>query len=144
MKKELPFVESKRKVYASELRSTLEEYKKGLFVANSKREPLDDQVISTAYIEFHPGTWDGKTFWSEDSMCLKYDLFVPVAVDEFFKVIDMDVYDTSGVKIDADAWNKARAACTDAGGELLEVFNILDPWCSETINQYGNMTLIGV
>ena len=144
MKKEMPFVESKRKVDASELRSTLEEYKKGLFVANSEREPIDEDVISTAYIEFYPGTWDGETFWSEESMCLKYDLFVPEAVDDFFKVIDMDVYDTSGVKIDAVAWNKARAACNDAGGELLDVFNILDPWCSETINKYGNVTLIGI
>lgn len=143
MKKIMPYIESKRRIDAPK-RSTLEEYKKGLFVANSEREPIDDKVVSTAYIEFYPGTWNGKTFWSGSSMCLKYDLFVPEAVEDFLKVIDMDAYDTSGIKIDAAVWSKVRATCTDAGGELLEVFNILDPWCSESISKYGIITLIGI
>ncbi len=77
-------------------------------------------------------------------MCLKYDLFVPEAVDDFLKVIDMDAYDTSGVIIDTGVWSRARSACNDASGDLLEVFNILDPWCAETISKYGKITLIGV
>ena len=89
-KEGLSSVESKGKSFKHK-RESFDECRNRLFVATSGREPLDDGLLSTAYIEFYPGEWDGESFWNAASMNLAFDLFVPDIIHDFvYKIIGMD------------------------------------------------------
>ena len=82
---------------------SMSEARDRLFVRNSEREKFEDGILSTAYIQFHQGKWDGKNYWNEDDMYLAYDLVIPEVVKEFVTgIVRMDPYDMSGFIINVN------------------------------------------
>jgi hypothetical protein len=106
----------------------------------------DNERESTAYHEFYKGKWDGKTFWSKDSICLHDDTLVEH--DGFYKALLEMVpgYDPYAIPVEVskETWGKVRAAIPTDDMESIEIYNEADTWAKEAFDKDGCFTILGI
>ena len=109
------------------------------FVYSSERD-------STAYHEFYNGKWDGKSFWSKDSICIQDDVLVEHK--GFYKALLNAVpgYDpyTIDVEISKEAWRKIRELIPSDDIESLEMYEEASVWARAPFIKDGCFTILGL
>ena len=90
------------------------------------------------------GKWDGKTFWSEQDLYLKYDLYTQNEIDQFLDMLPtFDVYGDP-LEVNIDMWQNVESKVIKGSEKAKEIFNELNEWMIDTLNKYGIVTLIGL
>ena len=109
------------------------------FIHNNERD-------CTAYHEFYKGKWDGKTYWSDDSIYLHDNELV--SHDGFYDALkntipDYDPYDIPTV-VTREVWAKVREAIPDKDTESLELYEEANAWAKEPLEKDGLFTILGI
>ncbi|MBQ2816382.1 MAG: hypothetical protein IJF16_00470 [Clostridia bacterium] len=105
----------------------------------------DDQRRGTCYHEFIKGEWDGKTFWSKDSICLHDDVLL--CCDGLVKALKSVIpnYDPLNVtKIERWQWERAGELIDNADPLSKEVYLEADAWARAVFLEYPCFTVLGI
>ena len=107
------------------------------FIHNNERH-------GTCYEEFSKGRWDGKTFWSDDSLFLHDDIFDDLMLYDIFKRFIPDYNRWGPNEITLDMWKRIYVYSLNVGGEVSELFKELCPWVEENFSEHDAFMILGV
>lgn len=97
------------------------------------------------YNQFAKGKWDGKTFWSGDSLYLFDDWIddLKLYTRIFSKVLTR--YNRWGPnEVTRRQWEHMLLLSKEVGGEVEELFRELEPWADENFKEHDVFTILGV
>ena len=102
----------------------------------------------TCYHEFTRGKWDGKTYWSDNSMFLRddymndlklYELVFSPAYAEFGKS-----FSRWGVnEVTREIWDSMLSHAMEIGGEVWELFSEIATWAETSLSD-GEFSILGI
>lgn len=106
---------------------------------------FEKNITGGCYDQFAMGKWDGKTFWSSNSLYL-FDEWI----DEltlytlvFSKVFER--YNCWGPnEVTREQWDQMLSLSKEIGGEVEELFRELEPWADENFKDHDVFSILGV
>ena len=99
----------------------------------------------TCYHEFIGGPWDGKTFWSDDSICLHDEIFDDYPDFRTAWLIGFPEFETFGInRLTPEHWERIRRSAEEKGGAAWEIVSEIDNWMRETLASHGFITILGI
>lgn len=103
----------------------------------------------TCYHEFTRGKWDGKTFWSDESLYLRddhmsdlklYELVFKPAFAEYGK--NFSRWGTN--EVTRELWERILSHAMDVGGEVWELFAEVTAWAEKSLSDGGSFSILGI
>ena len=106
---------------------------------------LNHERNGTCYHEFIGGVWDGKSFWSGDSVYLHDDVFDQYPDFRGAWLEGFPEFEAFGInRMTPEHWERIRASAEAKGGEAREIAAEIDCWIRETLTRYGYITILGI
>ena len=108
------------------------------FIVNSERS-------GTEYYEFCKGSWDGETFWKDDSIYLHDDVLYENQNFLSALVRVKPDFSSFGVtEISREDWERLQSEAQGYPDGCREIFSELDAWVMDTFSAYDCFTVLGI
>lgn len=103
----------------------------------------------TCYHEFTCGKWDGKTFWSDNSLYLRDDYMSDLKLYELvFKPAFAEhggTFSRWGPNaVTREIWDSMLSHAMEVGGEVWELFSEITAWAEKNLSQYDEFGILGI
>ena len=103
----------------------------------------------TCYHEFTRGKWDGKTFWSDDSLYLRDDYMSDL---KLYELVFKPAFDRYGKKfnrwgsneVSREIWEQMLSIAIDIGGEVQDLFFEITPWIEKNFSESDVFSILGM
>lgn len=103
----------------------------------------------TCYHEFTRGKWDGKTFWSDDSLFLRDDYLSDL---KLYELVFKPAFDEQGEKfsrwgantVTRVLWENILCHAEDAGGEVWNLFCEITSFAEKSLSEDGEFSILGI
>lgn len=103
----------------------------------------------TCYHEFTRGKWDGKTFWSDESLYLRddymsdlklYELVFKPAFAEFGKTFSR----WGDNAVTREIWDSMLSHAIEVGGEVQELFFEITTFVEKSLAECDSFSILGI
>lgn len=102
------------------------------------------EIKGGCYHEFVKGTWDGETFWSDDSLILDDDILNELNVAGLIYSV-VPAYNPYGpTEFTWEQWAEICKKAAETGGEAQQVIRELDSWLGAPSGAGTAFTALGV
>lgn len=106
---------------------------------------FEKDIKGGCYDEFAKGKWDGKTFWSGDSLYLYDDWIDDLKLYTLIFSKVFELYNRWGPnEVTHEQWTKMLSLSKEIGGEVEDLFLELAPWADENFKEHDVFTVLGV
>lgn len=95
------------------------------------------------YHEFVRGSWDGKTFWSDDYIFLDDDTLNEYLAALFYAVSPA-YYPYGPSEITRAEWGEISRRAEELGGETQAIIQELSPWAEDNFKTESIFTILGI
>ncbi len=103
----------------------------------------NEQRVGGCYYEFYKGTWDGHTFWKNDSIFLHDDVMTDGFIESIIEVIP--AYDPFGkTEISSFEWRKIGENTLSKDTESQEQYKEADKWLKCVFQKHNCFTILGI
>jgi hypothetical protein len=102
-----------------------------------------DQQVGSCYHEFYKGAWDGRSFWSGDSILLHDDVMAGGFEEAIREVIP--AYDPCGVtEISVSQWRDIGRRVLRKDVPSQEQYKEADDWLAGVFQEHPCFTILGI
>ena len=103
----------------------------------------------TCYHEFTRGKWDGKTYWSDESLYLRDDYMSDLKLYELvfkpaFAEHGKNFSRWGGNEVDRELWDSMLSRAMDVGGEVWELFAEITDWIEKSLSGDETFAILGI
>ncbi len=103
----------------------------------------------TCYHEFTRGKWDGKTFWSDNSLYLRDDYLSDL---KLYELVFKPSFDEQGEKfsrwgantVTRALWDSILCRAEDIGGEIWNLFCEITAFAEKSLSEDGEFSILGI
>ena len=108
-----------------------------------------DERRGTCYHEFTRGKWDGRTFWSDESLYLRDDYMSDL---KLYELVVKPVFEEFGQKfarfganeVTRELWESMLSQAMDVGGEVWALFAEITAWAEKSLSDGGSFSILGM
>lgn len=103
-----------------------------------------NDLKGTVYHEFQKGTFNGKTFWKDDSIYIHDDLLCTLGLSDIFASVIPQYSYTGVTEVNQEQWKKIMHKALLIGGKTKECIIEADEWVKVTFEEYDVFTILGI